>query len=198
MLGKSLAQKSSKNIKLERLLEKNTLNMVFYNDSFVKTRFFAKIISKSITPVFYFDFDLLYSGYVTAGEIPLTKNITILSPENNNLLENLKSTIGKTSKTKSLIVLDSLNGFFNLLEGKNDAARLVNSFIMLLASSAKNTKSCVVVGSLSKLNDEKEWVLYNTGRHVLENDHITKIQLIKSDNEIIAKIPDTGNLILDF
>ena len=171
--------------------------MVFYNDSFVKTRFFAKIISKSITPVFYFDFDLLYSGYVTAGEIPLPKNITILSPDGDNLLENLKSVIDKTSKTKSLIVLDSLNGFFNLLEGKNDAARLINSFIMLLASSAKNTKSCVVVGSLSKLNDEKEWVLYNTGRHVLENEHITKIQLIKSDNEIIAKIPDTGNLILE-
>ena len=95
-------------------------------------------------------------------------------------------------------ILDSLNGLFNLLEGKNDIGRLVNSFIMLLVSSAKSVKSCVVVGSLSKLNDENEWVLYNTGRHVLENDHITKIQLTQSDNEIVAKIPDPDNLILDF
>tara|TARA_B100000315_G_scaffold238823_1_gene256990 strand:- start:76 stop:594 length:519 start_codon:yes stop_codon:yes gene_type:complete len=171
--------------------------MVFYNNSFVKAGFFAKIISKSNIPVFYFDFDLLYSGYVTAEEIPLPKNITILSPDNDNLFENLKSVINKTSKTKSLIVLDSLNGFFNLLEGKSDAARLINSFIMLLVSSAKDVKSCVVVGSLSKLNDENEWVLYNTGRHVLENDHITKIQLSQSDNKIVVKTPDSDNLILE-
>ncbi len=96
-----------------------------------------------------------------------------------------------------MIVLDSLNGFFNLLEGKSDAARLINSFIMLLVSSAKDVKSCVVVGSLSKLNDENEWVLYNTGRHVLENDHITKIQLSQSDNKIVVKTPDSDNLILE-
>jgi hypothetical protein len=180
------------------LLEKNTLNMVFYNNSFVKAAFFAKIMSKWDTPVFYFDFDLLYSGYVTAGEIPLPKNITILSPDSDNLFGNLKLVIDKTSKTKSLIVLDSLNGFFNLLEGKNDAARLVNSFIMLLASSAKNGKSCIVVGSLSKLNDENEWVLYNSGRHVLENDHMVKIQLTQSDNDIVAKTSDPDSLILDF
>ena len=172
--------------------------MVFYNNSFVKAGFFAKIMSKWDTPVFYFDFDLLYSGYVAAEEISLPKNITILSPDGDNLLENLKSVIDKTSKTKSLIVLDSLNGFFNLLEGKSDAARLVNSLIMLLVSSAKDVKSCVVVGSLSKLNDENKWILYNTGRRVLENDHITKIQLTKSENEIVAKIPEPDNLILDF
>ena len=68
---------------------------------------------------------------------------------------------------------------------------------MLLVSSAKDAKSCVVVGSLSKLNAEKEWVLYNTGRHVLENDHMTKIQLTQSDNEIVAKTPDPDNLILE-
>jgi len=192
-----LSSKPSKNIKLESLLEKNTLNMIFYNDSFVKAGFIAKIISKWNTPIFYFDFDLLYSGYVTAEEIPPPKNLTILSPDSDNLFENLKSVIDKISKTKSLIVLDSLNGFLNLLEGKSDAARLVNSFVMLLVSSAKDVKSCVIVGSLSKLNDENEWVLYNTGRHVLENDHMTKIQLTQSDSEIVAKISDPDNLILE-
>ena len=172
--------------------------MVFYNDSFAKARFFAKITSKWNEPVFYFDFDLLYSGYVTANEIQLPKNTTIFSPDNYNLLENLKTIIDKISKTKSLIILDSLNGFFNLLEGKNDIGRLVNSFIMLLVSSAKSVKSCVVVGSLSKPNDENEWILYNTGRHVIENKHMTKIQLAQSGNEIIVKTSEPDKLILDF
>tara|TARA_B100001750_G_scaffold232774_1_gene232252 strand:+ start:1615 stop:2196 length:582 start_codon:yes stop_codon:yes gene_type:complete len=192
-----LPTKTSKNIKLENLLGKNTLNVILYDDSFTKIRFFAKIMSKWHEPIFYFDFDLLYSGYVTAKEIHLSKNITVFSPNSDNLLENLKSVIDKTSKTKSLIVLDSLNGFFNLLEGKNDVARLVNSFVMLLVSSAKDVKSCVVVASLSKLNDENEWVLHNTGRHVLENDHMTKIQLTQSDNQILAKTSNPDSLILE-
>ena len=94
-----------------------------------------------------------------------------------------------------MIVLDSLNGFFNLLEGKSDAARLVNSLIMLLVSSAKDVKSCVVVGSLSKLNDENKWVLYNTGRRVIDNEHFIKIQLTRSENGVLAKVlnPDNSN-----
>tara|TARA_B100001167_G_scaffold152946_1_gene100362 strand:+ start:1013 stop:1606 length:594 start_codon:yes stop_codon:yes gene_type:complete len=196
-LGKSLGHKSSKNIRLESLLEKNTLNVVFYSDSFVKTRFFVKMMSEWDSPIFYFDFDLLYSGYATTGETSLPKNITILSPGNDNLLENLKSVISKISKTKSLIVLDSLNGFFNLLEDKNDAARLINSFIMLLTSTAKDVKSRVIIGSLSKLNDENKWILYNTGRHELENDHMTRIQLVGSDTGIVAKMLNPDNLILE-
>ena len=58
---------------------------------------------------------------------------------------------------------------------------------MLLVSAAKNANSVVVIGSLSKLIDENEWVLYNTGRHVIENKHMTKIQLTESKGNIIVK-----------
>ena len=107
--------------------------------------------------------------------------------------EDLKSVIEKISKTRSLVIIDSLNGFFNLLEGKKDLGRLINSFLMLLVSSAKHTKSTVIVGALSKLNDENKWILYNTGRHVIENDHFTKIQLTRSENNILTKTLNSDN-----
>ena len=94
--------------------------------------------------------------------------------------KDLKSVIEEISSTKSLVIIDSLNGFFNLLEGKKDTGRLINSFLMLLVSSAKHTKSTVIVGALSKLNDENKFILYNTGRHVIENKHFTKVQLTSS------------------
>jgi len=89
----------------------------------------------------------------------------------------LKSVIEKISNTKSLVIIDSLNGFFNLLEGRKDIGRLINSFLMLLVSSAKHTKSTVMVGILSRLNDENKPILYNTGRRVIENAQFAKIQL---------------------
>jgi len=130
---------------IQNILKQNTTNMILYEDSFVKTAFFTKEISNWEIPIFYFDFDLQYTGFVNAGITPSLKNLTMLHPENGSLREDLKSVIEKISKTKSLVIIDSLNGFFNLLEGKKDVGRLVNSFLMLLASSAKHTITCVIL-----------------------------------------------------
>ena len=185
----------SKKAVIQNMLEQNTANMIFYEDSFVKTAFFTKEIPNWEIPIFYFDFDLQYTGFMRSETIPQIKNLTLLSPENDNLHENLKSVIGQISKKRSLIIIDSLNGFFNVLEGNKDVGRLVNSFLMLLITSARNTKSTVIVGILSKLNEENKQVLYNTGRSVMDNDHFTKIQLARKENNILAKLlnPDNSN-----
>ena len=180
---------------IQNILEQNTVNMIFYEDSFAKTAFFTKEIPNWEIPIFYFDFDLQYTGFVRAGITPPLKNLTLLYPENGSLRENLKSVIEKISKKRSLVIIDSFNGFFNLLEDEKDLARLINSFLMLLVSSGKHTKSTVIVGILSKLNDENEWILYNTGRHVIDGEHFTKIQLTRSENGILARVlnPDNTN-----
>ena len=175
------------NLQIKDILEQNTLNVIFYESSFAKTTFFVKILSKWNIPTFYLDFDLLYSGFVKSGRTPLSKNITLLCPDADSLHENLRSVVDKISKTKSLVIIDSLNGFFNLLEDRKDTGQIINSLIMLLTSSAKNVNSIVVVGSLSKLINENEWVLYNTGRHVIENKYMTKIQLTESGGNIVVK-----------
>mgnify|MGYP001471015372 CR=1 FL=1 len=173
---------------IQNTLKQNTTNMIFYEDSFVKTSFFTKEIPNWEIPIFYFDFDLQYTGFVSAGVTSPLKNLTLLYPEISSLREDLKSVIEKISKVKSLVIIDSLNGFFNLLEGKKDLGRLVNSFLILLVSVAKHTKSTVIVGVLSKLNADNKRILYNTGRRVIENEHFTKIQLTRSGNSISTKV----------
>ena len=178
---------------IQNILGQNTTNMIFYEDSFAKTAFFTKEIPNWETPIFYFDFDLQYTGFVRAGITPSLKNLTLLYPENGSLREDLKSVIEKISKKRSLVIIDSLNGFFNHLEGEKDLGRLINSFLMLLVSSAKHTKSTVIVGILSKLNDENKWILYNTGRRVIDNEHFTKIQLIRLENSTLTKVLNSDN-----
>ena len=176
------------------MLGHDTANMVFYENSFAKTAFFTKEISNWDVPIFYFDFDLQYTGFVNTGITPSPKNLTIFNPENGNLHKDLKHAIEKISKIKSLVIIDSLNGFFNFLENKKDLGRLINSFLMLLVSSAKHTKSTVIVGILSKRNNEDKWILYNTGRQILENEHFTKIQLTGSDSSTLVKVLNPNNI----
>ena len=180
------------NSKIENILEQNLLNIIYYENSFAKAKFLTKTIEKWDIPTFYLDFDLLYSGYVKANMVPTLKNITLLWPNSENLRENLESVIEKISMTKSVVVIDSLNGFFNILED-DDAGMLINSFIMMLASSAKNTKSIILVGSLSKLNEENEFVLHSSGRHVIDNKHMEKIQLVESNGLLKINILNFDN-----
>ena len=180
------------NSKIENILEQNLLNIIYYENSFAKAKFLTKTIEKWDIPTFYLDFDLLYSGYVKANVVPTLKNVTLLWPNSENLRENLESVIEKISMTKSVVVIDSLNGFFNILKD-DDAGMLINSFIMMLASSAKNTKSIILVGSLSKLNEENEFVLHSSGRHVIDNKHMKKIQLVESNGLLKINILNFDN-----
>jgi len=180
------------NSKIENILEQNLLNIIYYENSFAKAKFLTKTIEKWDIPTFYLDFDLLYSGYVKANMVPTLKNVKLLWPNSENLRENLESVIEKISMTKSVVVIDSLNGFFNILED-DDAGMLINSFIMMLASSAKNTKSIILVGSLSKLNEENEFVLHSSGRHVIDNKHMEKIQLVESNGLLKINILNFDN-----
>ena len=175
------------------MLEQNTTNMIFYEDSFTKTSFFTREVSNYKVPIFYIDFDLQYTGFVKSGITEEMENLNLLHPENGSLREDLKSIIAKISREKSLIVIDSLNGFFNILEGDKELGRLINSFLMLLVSAANHTKSTIIVGALSKLNEEGKWVLYNTGRSVIDNEHFTKIQLTRKENNTSAVLLNSDN-----
>ena len=177
---------------IRNVLEQNTTNMIFYQDSFTKTSFFTKEIANWKIPIFYLDFDLQYTGFVKSGMIQEMKNLTLLCPENGSLREDLKSVIAKITRERSLIIIDSLNGFFNALEDNKNLGRLVNSFLMLLVSAASHTKSTIMVGILSKLNEDR-WVLYNTGRNVIDNEHFTKIQLTKKENYTLATLLNSDN-----
>jgi hypothetical protein len=92
------------------------------------------------------------------------------------------------SEKKSTLIIDSLNGFFNLYPEKKDAGRLINSFIMLLLCVGNMSKSNIILCSMSRNKKDEGWVLSITGRHVLETNQMSKIYLECLDSTIIANI----------
>ena len=111
---------------IRNVLEQNTTNMIFYEDSFTKTSFFTREIPNWKVPIFYLDFDLQYTGLVRSGITQETENLTLLHPENGSLRDGLKSVIAEITRERSLIIIDSLNGLFNALEGDKDLGLLIN------------------------------------------------------------------------
>jgi len=94
-----------------KIIELNTLNSIMFSDPFLKTIFLNKLILKTNTPIFYLDFDLLYSGYVTSNIISLRNDVTLYRPTKDDWIKTLKTILLKLSENKSMLIMDSLNGF---------------------------------------------------------------------------------------
>jgi hypothetical protein len=166
-----------------RLFERNTLNLVFCSDPYVKAAFFIKLVDLLDLPIVYLDFDLLYSGYLRAKIVPEYDKMELFQPTKDNWNDLFQSVIASILKQKSLLILDSLNGFFSLFYDKKDVGIFVNSCIMLFSATARLTDSSVVIASMAKKEDQA-WVLDTIGRQVIDAKNITKMNLELKNSKI--------------
>jgi hypothetical protein len=191
VLDKNPHQEYNENLSdLMKIMELIPLNSIIYSDPFLKTYFLNKLILKTNTPIIYLDFDLLYSGYVVSNIISLPPGLTLYRPTRNEWIQTLKTILLHISEQKSIVIIDSLNGFFNLYPEQKDAGRLINNFIMLLLCVGNMSKSNILLCNMSRKRMDEGWVLSITGRHVLETNHMNKIHLDHLDSKIIANILD--------
>ena len=99
---------------VNELIEKNILSSILCLQPFIKTKFLAKLIDKSNHPIIYIDFDLMFSGYVDGGVLPIRKNVIIIRPTKKNWKKTLQMILLKISLQKFSVIIDSLNGFYIL------------------------------------------------------------------------------------
>lgn len=181
----------------EKILSQQQINSILYSDPFLKAAFTSKLIKDTSINVLYLDFDLLYSGYIASGTIPSQENLTLLQPAATTLGEKLTEILAKASISKSLIVVDSLNGFYNIINQKKDVGRIVSSIIMLIASIARMTNSYVVMASMVRFKKEEGWILSPTGKRLIETENNKKILLEYAKEGILVNfLDDSGKLLV--
>jgi hypothetical protein len=177
---------------LEKILlefSEKSPNVILCKKPFLKTGFLNRLIADVDFPVIFFDVDFLYSGYVNSGLVKKAKNITIFCISKENIENNLKKIIELISKEKSLLVIDSLNGFYNMFD-EVESARFVNAAIMLLSSIARITKSLVIVAGMGTKNEDGEWILSPSGRHFIQSQNTTRFFLSMDDSRLVLKTID--------
>lgn len=172
-------------LNLERILSQTKINSILYSDPFLKAGFIAKLVQDTKIDILYLDLDLLYSGYVVSGMLTTPSNLSLFQPTIELWNKILADTVVKLSLKKSMIVVDSINGLYNLLNEKKEIGKLVNSYLMLIASMARKTGSYVVVASMARFKKEEGWVLSPTGKRLIETNMVKKILLKQGGSGII-------------
>jgi hypothetical protein len=180
----------------ENILSQKQINSVLYSDPFLKAGFISKLVKDTRINVLYLDLDLLYSGYVVSGIIQPQENLTLFQPTADTLGEKLTQILAKASISQSLIVVDSLNGLYNILNRKKDIGKIVTSVIMLTASIARITNSYVVLASMVRFKKEEGWILSPTGKRLIETENSKKILLEYTKEGILLNLLDDSSKLL--
>ena len=178
---------------IKKILQQNTINSITYTEPFLKTVFLTNLLPSMKNPVIYLDFDLLFSGYIASGTIPSNSTVTLLQPTKNNWNEMLKNILKQISQEKSTIIIDSINGFYNLFYEIKNVGRLINSLIMLFVYFSKMSNSHLIITTMVKQKNKDEWVLSIIGRHTIETKQMTKIHLDKKNGNLKMTVDSTGN-----
>ena len=188
---------SQSTINLQTILDQNLINSVFYSDPYLKAGFISKLVQDTKLEVLYLDLDLLYSGYLVSGTLPAKENVTLYKPTSETLYQMLKDILVKASLSQTIIIVDSLNGLFNILNRKKNIGKIIMSIIMLLASIAQMTKSYFIVTSMVRYKKEEGWILSPTGKRLIETRNSKKILLESGQESIVLIMPsDSSKLVI--
>jgi hypothetical protein len=83
-----------------------------------------------------------------------------------------------------VIIIDSFNGFYNVLNEK-ESGRFINASLMLLSSIGREVGSSVIITALTRKNDNSKLILSPGGRHVIDSKKSGFYHLEKKDNDVI-------------
>jgi hypothetical protein len=179
--------------KIQKIIYSERLCSISFEDAITKTYFFHKLTTITETPIIYLDFDLLYSGYVTARIISQTQNVSLYQPTPQTWKDLSIDIMDKISQNKHLVIIDSLNGFFTTLLNQKESGRTINNLIMLFVSTGKKTNSSIVIGGISKFKKEEGWILPTLGRHVIKIDKMNLLSVRKQNSHLHLISVDHNN-----
>ena len=146
-----------------------------YEDPFMKMDFIEKLIKLTDYEVIYLDCDLLYTGYNKSGILDYHKNVIVLQPTNENIIDCIKHIALKITKRKCLVIIDSLNSFSNFF--CMDPGMRITTSIMLFASLAKISESNILFSSKIESEDTHSFILSIVGTYVIKPEKLSNVIL---------------------
>ena len=171
---------------------KKNLNVILCSEPFLKAKFLNEVINSNSYQVIFLDFDLLYSGYIISKMVKENDMVEIYRPTKKGWIANFCEIAKKISNKKFMVVIDSLNGFYNILDEK-ESGRLINASLMLLASIGRESDSSILISAIVRKNECGEWILSPGGRHIINSKKSGSFYLQRINNDLtISSLNQVG------
>ena len=179
---------------ISSILNVNGLNTLLFYNPYAKLCFTSTITSyfKKTT---YLDFDTTYTAYVRSNLIKnyTLNNISLFTPSEGEL-ELLINKILYSISNSSLLIIDSLNSFYNLyykkidiesLKGISNIQHTLSNFVMILLKLCQSLSIPILVTSMIRYRKKKEWIKTFTNRRLLQNKSAVFLFVEMQSNNMI-------------
>ena len=167
---------------IQPVLAKKPINLIAYSDPYAKTVLMKELIGESNDKIIYLDFDLLFSGYIHSNIISKSENLSLFQVEKRTWENTLQQTLLEISLNKCIVIIDSINIFYNTFTERSDVGRFINSSIMLLANSAKISNSIILI---SAFIPSREKISEEMPKYIIETESLSKFFLEMKNSFLI-------------
>ena len=179
---------------ISSILNVNGLNTLLFYNPYAKLCFTSTITSyfKKTT---YLDFDTTYTAYVRSNLIKnyTLNNISLFTPSEGEL-ELLINKILYSISNSSLLIIDSLNSFYNIyykkidiesLKGISNIQHTLSNFVMILSKLCQSLSIPILVTTMIRYRKKKEWIKTFTNRRLLQNKSAVFLFVEMQSNNMI-------------
>ena len=172
---------------LSKVLTFEGLNSLTFEDPYLKNRFICILLSH-YPKITYIDLDTTFTAY-TRSEIikmdAINKIINIFLLEDKKFHKQINEIIDSIS-TSSIVIIDSINSFYNLyykkidfnfLDNIGEIQHILSNFIMLLLKYCISLKIPLLVTSMIRYKKEKIWIQSPANTRLIQKKSVTKLHV---------------------
>lgn len=163
---------------ISNLLIIDGLNTLLFYNPYAKLCFTSTITSY-FGKTTYLDFDTTYTAYIRSNLIKnySLNNIFLFTPSEGELESSINKMLSDISNS-SLLIIDSLNSFYNLyykkidmesLKGISNIQHTLSNFLMILLKLCHSLEIPILVTSMIRYRKKKEWIKTFTNKRLLQN-----------------------------
>ena len=179
---------------ISNLLNVDGLNTLLFYNPYAKLCFTSTITSY-FNKTTYLDFDTTYTAYVRSNLIKnyTFNNISLFTPSEGELELSINKILYSISNS-SLLIIDSLNSFYNLyykkidiesLKGISNIQHTLSNFVMILLKLCQSLSIPILVTSMIRYRKKKEWIKTFTNRRLLQNKSAVILFVEMQSNNMI-------------
>lgn len=178
---------------ISNLLTIGGLNTLLFYNPYAKLCFTSTITSY-FRKTTYLDFDTTYTAYIRSKLIKnyTLNDVSLFTPCEGELELSINKIISNISNS-SLLIIDSLNSFYNLyykkidmesLKGISNIQHTLSNFLMILLKLCQSLRIPILVTSMIRYRKKKEWIKTFTNKRLLQNKS-TVILFVEMQNKNI-------------
>ncbi|MDF2738208.1 MAG: hypothetical protein K0S93_2068 [Nitrososphaeraceae archaeon] len=178
---------------ISNLLAIDGLNTLLFYNPYAKLCFTSTITSY-FRKTTYLDFDTTYTAYIRSKLIKnyTLNDVSLFTPCEGELELSINKILSNISNS-SLLIIDSLNSFYNLyykkidmesLKGISNIQHTLSNFLMILLKLCQSLRIPILVTSMIRYRKKKEWIKTFTNKRLLQNKS-TVILFVEMQNNNI-------------